>query len=707
MTRFSQLDRGSDAAGAKASSHLAVGALFCLSFLAGCGADTKLAPLFDRESVGSPNTPLIPRDKIFDRATRTQERLSPDGRWLSWIAPSGGIRNVWIAPVSQPDQARLLTAERSRPVAGYQWSSDSSKLLFFTDEGGNENYVLHSLELANGTKRTLTPLTGVQAQILALSRSSPDRILVTLNRRDPRWHDVYELNLRSGKLELLFENSGYSWLIPDRNLTVRVVAKARDDGGFDYFRVRNWAVEAQPFEQVDLEDSRATEPLSFSEDGRTLYWLDSRGRDTAALIEQDFFSGSKTVIGESSLADIEEVNTNPVTGAIDAYAVDYLTKEWIVPSGQTQVDHAYLKNQLGGQLSIVSRDATGNLWLINQDTVSQPVSVYLYERATKRITKLFSRRPELEGLRLAPMHPIKIRSRDGLTLVSYLTLPLDVDQNLDGKPDKPVPIVLLVHGGPWDRDRYGYNGVHQWLANRGYAALSVNFRGSTGFGKKFTSAGDLQWGARMQDDLLDASNWAVRQGLDQNKIGIFGGSYGGYATLVGLTRDPERFACGVDQFGPSNLITQIEALPSHWGWRRLQFYNRVGNPTTAQGRAFLQSRSPLFSASKIRKPLLIAQGANDPRVRKAESDQIVQALRSKGVPVTYIVFPDEGHGYSKPENNLAFFAIAEQFLGRCLGGRTEPIGDAIQSSNVEVPVGAAFIPGLDPALSAKRAAQDK
>jgi dipeptidyl aminopeptidase/acylaminoacyl peptidase len=284
--------------------------------------------------------------------------------------------------------------------------------------------------------------------------------------------------------------------------------------------------------------------------------------------------------------------------------------------------------------------------------------------------------------------------------VSYLSLPPGSDRNGDGRPDKPLPMVLNVHGGPWARDDFGYHPEHQWLANRGYAVLSVNYRGSTGFGKKFLNAADKQFGAKMHDDLIDAVEWAVREGVAQrDKVAIYGGSYGGYATLVGLTFTPDTFACGVDIVGPSSLVTLIESFPAYWTpILEATWYRRVGDPRTEEGKQFLLSRSPITKVDQIRKPLLIAQGANDPRVTQKESDQLVAAMKGRNIPVTYAIYADEGHGFARPENRTSFYAITEGFLAKCLGGRQEPFGKDLAGANLKVPDGAAFVPGLADAL---------
>jgi dipeptidyl aminopeptidase/acylaminoacyl peptidase len=651
-------------------------------------------------ATAQPDAPLIAREKFFGNPTRAAGRLSPDGKWLSWIAPRDGVLNIYVAPASDPKAARALTAETKRPIRTYFWSPDSRRILYINDKGGDENFLLYGVDVAGGAPRALTPFEKTRVQIVNISNEVKDRILIGVNNRDPKWHDVYSLDLASGKLTpVLMNTGGYSGFIADEQLNVRVATKSRPDGGSDYFRVAGNQVEAQPFEQVGLDDSQTTGPAGFTADGKTLYWLDSRGRDTGAMIAQDVATGRKTVIAENARADIGGAMANPKTGRVEAYGVNYLKNEWVPVGNAVKADLAFLKSRMKGEFFVASRTDADDKWLVALDPGTGPSSVWLYDRKAKSLTKVYTTRPELEGLPMAAMHPVEIRTRDGLNMVSYLTLPPGSDADGDGRPDKPVPMVLFVHGGPWGRDSYGFNGYHQWLANRGYAVLSPNFRSSTGFGKKFISAGDLQWGTKMHDDLLDAVDWAVGRGVTtKDKVAIMGGSYGGYATLAGLAFTPDRFACGVDIVGPSNLSTLLKTIPPYWEAIRAQFYKRMGDPTTPEGQALLHDRSPLFKADQIRRPLLIGQGANDPRVNIAESQQIVDALKAKNIPVTYVVFPDEGHGFARPQNNIAFNAVAENFLARCLGGRAEPIGPSLKASTAEVRYGAEFAPGLAEAM---------
>ena len=646
-----------------------------------------------------PAAPLIERSKLFGNPSRAGAQLSPDGKWLSWLAPRDGVMNVWLAPVAKLDDARPLTSSRDRPIRQQFWAPDSSMVMYIQDKGGDENFLLYGIDVVTGQERNLTPFEKTRVQLVGASPVVKDRILVGLNNRDPRWHDVHSLDLKSGKLTEIIRGDGFAGFVADANLVLRMATRPNAAGGFDFFRVADNKVEAQPFSSTRLEDSLTTQPAGFTVDGKTLYWIDSRGRNTAALVAQDVATGATRVLGENPRADIGNALINPRTGVVEAYSVTYLRDEWTALEPQVGADLAWLQQQLGGDIGITSRTEDDRLWTVAVDPVVAPPSVHLFDRKAKKLEQLYVSRPELAGAPLQPLHPVEIRSRDGLTLPSYLTLPPGSDPDGDGKPAAPVPMVLLVHGGPWARDDYGYNGYHQWLANRGYAVLAVNFRGSTGFGKSFVSAGDLQWGRKMHDDLIDAVDWAAARGIAQrDKVAIMGGSYGGYATLAGLTFTPTAFACGVDIVGPSNLETLLKTIPPYWTAIVEQFHQRMGNPNTEEGRALLRERSPLYKAGDIVRPLLIGQGANDPRVAQAESDQIVEAMRKKGIPVTYVLFPDEGHGFARPENSIAFNAIAESFLGGCLGGRVEPIGGTVKASSAKVPAGAAYTPGLEAAL---------
>jgi len=647
-----------------------------------------------------PSTPLIERAKLFGNPSRAGAALSPDGKWLSWLAPRDGVMNIWVAPVADLTAARALTESKDRPIRQQFWAPDSSMVMYIQDKGGDENFLLYGIDLVSGTERTLTPFEKTRVKLIGTSPIIEDHVLIGLNNRDARWHDVYSLELKTGALREIMRGDGYAGFLADANLALRMALRPNAAGGMDFFRIENGKVDDAPFASTRLEDSLTTQPAGFTTDGKTLYWIDSRGRDTAALIAEDAATGATRVIGANARADVGSVLTNPKTGEVEAYAITYLRQQWTGVSAEVGADLLWLTDQLGGDISVTSRTDDDRFWTVAVDPVVASPSVHLFDRQAKTLKLLYVSRPELDGAPLQAMYPLELKARDGLTLPAYLTLPPGSDPDGDGKPSAAVPMVLFVHGGPWARDAYGYNPIHQWLANRGYAVLSVNFRGSTGFGKSFIDAGNLEWGRKMHDDLIDAVDWAIAQGIARrDEVAIMGGSYGGYATLAGLTFTPTTFACGVDIVGPSNLETLLKTIPPYWTAGIEQFHQRMGNPNTEAGRALLRERSPLYSAGNIVRPLLIGQGANDPRVNQAESDQIVAAMTAKGIPVTYVLFPDEGHGFARPENNIAFFAIAENFLSSCVGGRGEPMGGTIKASTAKVLQGAQFTPGLEAAIA--------
>jgi dipeptidyl aminopeptidase/acylaminoacyl peptidase len=639
--------------------------------------------------------PLIPREALFGNPTKAAGRLSPDGKWVSWLAPSNGVMNIWLAPASDPAAARAMTTSTDRPIRQYFWSPDSRRLLYIQDKGGDENFLLYGVDVASGAETTLTPFDKTRVMLFGSSTTQKDKLLIGLNNRDPRFHDVYLLDLGTGKMTEIMQNDGYAGFLADDSLTLRMAIRPNAAGGNDYFEVHDGKVADKPVATTALEDSLTTTPAGYTTDGKTLYWIDSRGRNTAALIAIDTATGKQTVLAQSPKADIGGALTNPTTGKIEAYSVEYLRTDWTATDPKVKASLDWLDSKLEGDFSVTSRTDDDTRWIVANDPLTSPTKTWLYDRTAGTLTEFYTARPELVGAPLQPMHPLEITARDGKTLVSYLTLPPGSDSDADGVPDQPVPMVLLVHGGPWGRDSYGFNSYHQWLANRGYAVMSVNFRGSTGLGKDFISAGDLEWGRAMQTDIDDAMDWAVAKGVAQkDKVAIMGGSYGGYATLAGMTFTPERYACGVDIVGPSNLETLLKTIPPYWAPIVEQFHQRMGNPNTPEGLALLKERSPLYSAGNIVRPLLIGQGANDPRVNQAESDQIVAAMKAKGIPVTYVLFPDEGHGFAKPANNIAFNAVAENFLATCLGGRAEPIGDTLGKSTGKVVEGAQYVKGL-------------
>jgi len=659
-------------------------------------------------------TPLITRSALFGNPVRAQARLSPDGRYLSFLAPKDGILNVWLAPFGKLGEAKPITNDRKRGIRQHYWAEDARHVLFLQDEGGDENWRVYSVDVETGRQVDLTPLEKVHAEIVGLSHQRPDVALLSLNDRKPEWHDLYEVDVTTGTRKLIERNDQqFAAYLEDLQLRPRLAVKTLPDGGGELYRRTDQGWES--FLQYGQSDSLTLRPLVIEEGGNTALLLSAAGRDKAALVRVDLLSGKQTVVGQSDQADVSDVWLDPRTRTPQAYGVEYLTEEFapLTPAAAKDIEH--LKAALGPQFQVSSRTNDDSHWVV---VVNDPVHVttsYLYDRSSGKVTKLFDHRPELAGAPLRPMRAVEIPTRDGLTLVGYLTLPpgtgsgsrgaASADSGANWRPAKPVPLVLDVHGGPWARDSYGFNPEHQWLANRGYAVLSVNYRGSTGFGKSFINAGDHEWAGKMHNDLLDAVDWAVREQVAVvDKVAIYGGSYGGYAALVGLTFTPDRFACAVDIVGPSNLATLIASIPPYWKSFLEDMTRRIGDPRTDEGRKLLEERSPLTLVDRISRPLLIAQGANDPRVKQAESDQIVAAMRKKQLPVTYVLYPDEGHGFARPQNRLAFYAIGEGFLAKCLGGRFEPIGSDFDGSSLQVREGAVVVPGLPEALAKLAAA---
>lgn len=637
-------------------------------------------------------TPLIPRDHIFGNPTRSGGKISPDGQWVSWMAPWEGVMNVFMAPASDETAIRRMTSAKDRPIPTYFWSPDARSILYIRDKEGDENYLLYQVDLEGSEEKCLTPFDETRVQIVGGSETIKDQLLIGLNNRDARFHDVHLLNLNTGAMELVYENNDYAGFEADDSLTLRWAVQQNAEGGTDMFEMTDGVVADTPRESTGIDDALTTGMAGYTTDGAILYWLDSRGRDTAALFAEDTATGTRTLIAEHERADIGGTMRDTKTGVVQAWSATYLRTEHHPIDPEIGAALAWLREQLEGDFGVQSRTDDDRRWLVWNDPLIAPVTSYVLDRDAMTLRKFYTTRPELEGAPLQPMHPREITSRDGLTLPSYLTLPAGCDPDGKGVPDAPLPLVLLVHGGPWARDGYGYNSSHQWLANRGYGVLSVNFRSSTGFGKSFLNAGNQEWSGKMHDDLLDAVEWAVGAGIaSRDKVAIMGGSYGGYATLVGLAYTPEVFACGVDIVGPSNLETLLETIPPYWEPLVKQFHTRMGDPTTPEGLQFLKDCSPLHRAGDIIRPLLIGQGANDPRVKQAESDQIVSAMETAGIPVTYVLFPDEGHGFHRPENNIAFNAVTENFLAENLGGRAEPVGDVLTGSTADIRAGAEHV----------------
>jgi len=641
--------------------------------------------------------PVIPRSALFGNPEKAQARVSPDGKYISFIAPRDGVLNVWLAERGKLDAAKPITNDQKRGIRQHYWAYDNRHVIYAQDADGDENWHLYAVDIVSGTEKDITPYKGARADLVDMSWKKPGVAAVALNDRNPEYQDLWEVDVATGQRTLIEQNNdemaGY---FTDLDLKPKLAQKNTAEGSEIFRRVGNKWVSLFKIAQ---EDSLTTAPLAIEADGKTAIVQSSIGRDKAAVVRVDIESGKTTVLGSSELADVDQVWFDPKTVSPQAFTFNYIKPGITVLNPSVKKDVDLLTGNLGDGFTVTNRTLDDSIWTVVTDDPRAPATAYLYERKTGKITKLFEQRPALAKAPLVPMNSLELKARDGLTLVSYLSLPPGSDANNDGIPDKPVPLVLNVHGGPWGRDTYGFDNEHQWLANRGYAVLSVNFRASTGFGKGFVNAGNKEWGAKMHDDLLDALEWAIAKKVTTaDKIAIYGGSYGGYATLAGLTLTPDVFACGVDIVGPSNLETLLASIPPYWKSFYEELASRVGDPRTEDGKKLLAERSPLTHVSAIKKPLLIAQGANDPRVKQAESDQIVKAMKDKNLPVTYVLYPEEGHGFARPTNRTSFYAIAEGFLSQCLGGRYEPIGNDFKGANLKVPEGAANVPGLADAL---------
>jgi dipeptidyl aminopeptidase/acylaminoacyl peptidase len=610
---------------------------------------------------------LIPRRVLFGNPERVSPHISPDGTRLAWIAPHEGVLNVWVAPVGGDGvdwaAAQVVTEDTDRGIRTFAWAHDGRHLLYLQDTGGDENWRLHDVDVSTMQRRDLTPFDGVRTELIAAEKKFPTEILIGLNQDNPQLHDVYRLNLTTGDLVKEVDNPGFIGWVADAQLVVRAGIAPQPDGGMVLMTRDDASQDWRPLLAISAEDALTSGPVAFSEDGQSLLALSSVGADTGRLVRLDLATGEQQVLAEDPDADVAGLRIHPDTR--EPQIVTFLKDrmEYRVLDQALAPDLAAIRALDPGDPSLLAADDADETWLIGFNNDTSAVSYYSYDRRTRTGRFLFEARPELRRYQLAPMEPVTFTARDGLTIHGYVTFPLDA-------PRASLPVVLDVHGGPWARDAWGYDPEAQWLANRGYLVLQVNFRGSTGYGKAFVNAGDREWGGRMHDDLVDAVAHVTGLGwADPARVAIYGGSYGGYAALVGAAFTPELFRCAVDIVGPSNLKTLIETIPPYWAPMVAQFHQRVGDPATDSD--FLWSRSPLSRARDIRIPLLIAQGANDPRVKQAESEQIVAALTDAGIDHEYLLFPDEGHGFAKPGNRLRFYAAAEQFLARYLGGRAE------------------------------------
>jgi dipeptidyl aminopeptidase/acylaminoacyl peptidase len=628
----------------------------------------------------APQTPpMINREVFFGNPEIAGAQVSPDGKYITFLKPWMDTRNIWVKRVDEGfETARRLTAETKRPISEYFWSLDSKYVLYIKDHDGDENFNLYGVNPAEKPEaetgappsRNFTNLKDVEVELYELPKHEPNLVYLGLNNRDKEWHDLYRLKLDTGELTLFRKNTDRitDWTF-DLSGKLRVAMRSAENGDTEILRV-------DPDKLVKIYSCNVFEtcsPLRFQKDNRRVYFESNRGADVnlISLWLLDPQTGRTELVESDPLnrVDFDEAVFSEASDelAVTAYEDDRLRRYY--RDAGFGADHEWLQKQFPGmEVGASSRSLDEQVWLVTVFSDTEPGETYLFDRRTHRLTFQFKLRENLPRAALCEMKPVRYRSSDGLEIPAYLTLPA-------GTSSTGLPALVIPHGGPWGRDSWGYNTLAQYLANRGYAVLMPNFRGSTGYGKKFLDAGNKEWGRKMQDDVTWGAKYLVAQGIaDPKRIGILGGSYGGYAALAGLAFTPDVYAAGVDICGPSNLITLLNAIPPYWEAARKIFYERMGDPTTAEGRALLTDRSPLTFADRIRTPLLVAQGANDPRVNRSEAERIVIALRDRGCPVEYIMAPDEGHGFQRPINNLALFMEAERFLTKYLGGRFQEGG---------------------------------
>ena len=632
---------------------------------------------------------LVPRETFFGDPDVAGVQLSFDSASLAYIAPVDGVRNLWVAPVGDLGAAKPLTRATDRPISYFfQWAHTNRHVVYFQDRDGDENWRASSVEVRDGTVVALTPPHGVRAWVQEVSQRVPRQMIFSHNERDKQFFDLYRVDVVTGKSVLVYENNQFAWFVTDSAFQLRLGARYLKDGSVELLERRPGGTWGR-FITIPRGEIDATRLLGFSDDGKILYLFDTRGRDKAALVAMDMATRRARVLAEDPDADLTRAFFHRVTRRPLAGGAMVDRRRWHAVDPGFAADLKAIHTSTSGDIDLIGLSAAARrvLVLVQHDAAS-PEWV-LYDRPTRRVSPLLKARRKLDGIPLRPLEPVSFEALDGLKIQGYLTRPTPDARN--------VPMVLVIHGGPYLRDEWGFNPTHQWLANRGYAVLSINYRGSTGFGKAFVIAADREWGGKMHDDLIAGVNWAVARGIaDPKRVGFFGASYGGYAALTAATKTPEVFACIVDIYGIANLLTFMAAIPPYWAPSFSVWKNRLGDPDTEEGRAFLRERSPLTHIDRAFRPILIVQGLEDVRVTRAESEQMVAVLRRRNVPVTYVVFPDEGHGFAKPQNQIAFRAVTEAFLAKHLGGAAQPIDRArdFAGSSLTVEVGADLVPGL-------------
>ena len=628
---------------------------------------------------------LIPCEILFGNPERTEPQVSPDGSQLSWLAPDqNNTLNVWTSALDGANP-RCMTNEKGDPIEWYAWSADGKQILYLHDNAGDEVPHLFSVELTTDNVRDLTPFRGVRAQNVLIDSRHPGSAFVAMNLRDRNVFDMYRVDLQTGAITLEATNPGdvLTWKA-DSNFIIRAATAFDGKTGRTTIRVRDAAdkpwrdLVVMPFERALFAGQVVNGSLivGFDPGGKSLLIDSALHSDKGRLVRVDLQDGHEIgVVAEDPQCDVAfadvgrlgmepSVISNPITDAPQAVKFNYEAPHWFFVDPKLKADFAEISRQVPGFVDLVSRDNADRIWIVAIRRSDAPGKHYTFDRNKKKLTLLFDENPDLGKFKLGTKQPVVIKARDGLEMVSYLTTPA-------GLEPKKLPLILLIHGGPWDRDSDNYEPEVQFLANRGYAVLQVNYRGSTGFGIKFFNAGNLQVGLGMVEDLFDAVRWVVDQGIaDPKRIAAMGGSMGGYATLRALEMRPDLFTCGVNECGPADEAVSFRSSPSYWSNILARWRRRAGDADHDEN--WNRKISPLYHVDAIRAPLLIGQGKNDPRVTMANADAMVAALRKAKREVTYVVYPDEGHGFARPENQLDFYGRVEEFLAKHLGGRAEP-----------------------------------
>lgn len=655
-------------------------------FVAAAGASALAGRVEAQSSLSMPL--FIPRRVLFAPPERARVTISPDGSRIAFLAPVNGVQNVWMAPLADAAAPRPLTKVEDRDVANeVWWPQDDRHVIFFRDRDGDENWQAHRVDIETGDIRALTPGLGVRSFVHRVSAQFPGEVLLAHNERDRRYYDIFRVDVATGESKLHYRNESFAWTFSNPQFRVMFGARYRDDGGYDLV-VATGPDAGAVFRRIAPEDAATTRPIEASSDGKSLYWLDSEDRDRAALVVNDLSTGRLSLMLSDMQADVGVPALDPVTARPLAAPVVQTRRRWLAIDSAVSPDLDLIRASDDGDIGQFNMSNDRRNWVVHSEPAGLPGRYLHLARDTRKVRRLFPTRPALDAAPLQPTQPVVVTARDGLKLVGYLTRAQDAGRD-------PGPMVLLVHDGPWARDLPDYSTTHQWLADRGYNVLSVNFRGSTGFGKAFVNAADREWGGRMYHDLLDAVEWATRQRIaDPSRIAIYGAGYGGYSALVGATFTPKRFACAIDLGGISNLVTfASDMAPYRHPWAPF-LKQRMGDAATEEGRKFLASRSPLTFADRIVRPLLIGQGGNDVRVPAKESEQIVAAMHQHKIPVTYVYYKDEGHGFGRVENRRSWAAVVEAFLAQHLHGKVEPVGADFRGSSIEFRAGRDLIKGL-------------